>query len=463
MQYRIMRQQCSEEQFVADPYVSSLNLFEELENRDTRSVDIYELTEYWNKNGINFEESFTVLKDCGESLITNGTVNTDRLSGYLEDELNKYLPTLNPTVKCAVVSLYRCLEYMKAQLRESEKNVAYFTKQLELANQRSTMLIEELDHNQWTIEQNCEKKLKELEEHQHMRIMELEERHEQEKLFMQKEITKLEEELTHSRQVKQSMRSRLILVERQNNRMSEENAELSANATRLEQHNAQLKADIIKIRQPDDSKQLVLWKQKVDLLVNHNKRLREKISELTAASQAKALEKNRKYADEEPSTSMAEAPSIWSPAFRSQVGLLRKRREAVMAKGNILDTASDIETEPEGIFFRQKQRRKLKRKDRYKRLSERKAIFEKMKANENGDNGLNRSDSASTFHNLDRRKRSLMENITSSLSATCSARARDSTTTSRPNSSSNFLNVSPRAALSFLDFGASARKRLNGK
>lgn len=52
-------------------------------------------------------------KDCGESLITNGTVNTDRLSGYLEDELNKYLPTLNPTVKCAVVSLYRCLEYMK--------------------------------------------------------------------------------------------------------------------------------------------------------------------------------------------------------------------------------------------------------------------------------------------------------------------------------------------------------------
>lgn len=47
---------------MADPYVSSLNLFEELENRDTRSVDIYELTEYWNKNGINFEESFTVLK-----------------------------------------------------------------------------------------------------------------------------------------------------------------------------------------------------------------------------------------------------------------------------------------------------------------------------------------------------------------------------------------------------------------
>ena len=50
--------------------------------------------------------------------------------------------------------------YFRAQLRESEKNVAYFTKQLELANQRSTMLIEELDHNQWTIEQNCEKKLK---------------------------------------------------------------------------------------------------------------------------------------------------------------------------------------------------------------------------------------------------------------------------------------------------------------
>ena len=32
---------------------------------------------------------------------------------------------------------------------------------------------------------------RELEEHQHMRIMELEERHEQEKIFMQKEITKV--------------------------------------------------------------------------------------------------------------------------------------------------------------------------------------------------------------------------------------------------------------------------------
>ena len=67
----------------------------------------------------------------------------------------------------------------------------------------------------------------------------------------------MEEELTHSRQVKQSMRSRLILVERQNNRMSEENAELSANVTRLEQHNAQLKADITKVIEL--AKYLIIW------------------------------------------------------------------------------------------------------------------------------------------------------------------------------------------------------------
>ena len=39
--------------------------------------------------------------------------------------------------------------------------------------------------------------------------------------------------------------------------MSEENAELSANVTRLEQHNAQLKADITKVIEL--AKYLIIW------------------------------------------------------------------------------------------------------------------------------------------------------------------------------------------------------------
>lgn len=62
-------------------------------------------------------------------------------------------------------------------------------------------------------------------------------------------------------------------------------------------------------RPVEDNTQLLMWKQKVDLLVAHNKRLREKVQDL-AASQKK---KNRALSDGDALSSK------WSTAFKTQV------------------------------------------------------------------------------------------------------------------------------------------------
>uniref|UniRef100_A0A1I7X1D3 GOLGA2L5 domain-containing protein n=1 Tax=Heterorhabditis bacteriophora TaxID=37862 RepID=A0A1I7X1D3_HETBA len=172
---------------------------------------------------------------------------------------------------------------------------------------------------------------------------------------IQNEMEQLEEELSRIRQSETSTKNKVLLLERQNVRLNEEAREQAENVSQLEQLNRQLRTELSKAMQPrpvEDNTQLIMWKQKVDLVVAHNKRLREKIQDLTNSQK----KKNRIASEGEPLTIR------WSPAFRNQVMMIRKRRQT---RG---DTLSDMDSEPESIFVRHRRRRLLKRKDRKKRL-----------------------------------------------------------------------------------------------
>ncbi|VDK78379.1 unnamed protein product [Cylicostephanus goldi] len=183
---------------------------------------------------------------------------------------------------------------------------------------------------------------------------------------IQNEVEQLEEELSRLRQVETSTKNKAMLLERQNTRLMEENREQSEAISHLEQLNRQLRTELSKVpstvtamqpRPVEDNTQLIMYKQKLEIVVAHNKRLRERIQDLTASQKKKS-----KANDGEPFSLK------WSGAFRSQVMLIRKRR---LAKG---DTLSEMESEPESIFVRHRRRKLLKRKERklrYERIASR--------------------------------------------------------------------------------------------
>lgn len=232
-------------------------------------------------------------------------------------------------------------------VREGESRAEHLYKQLQLGNQRRTLLIEELENNQISIEQGYERRLRESEERYRARCLQMEDKFRLDKREIQHQVEQLEEELSRLRQVETSTKNKVMLLERQNYRLLEENREQAEALSQVQHLNRQLRVELNKASQPrpiEENSQLMLYKQKLEIVVAHNKRLREKIRTLSAPQ--------KKSSDREPLTKK------WSNAFRSQVLLIHKRR---LAKG---DTLSEMDSEPESIFVRHRRRRLLKRKER---------------------------------------------------------------------------------------------------
>ncbi|VDM75070.1 unnamed protein product [Strongylus vulgaris] len=293
-QYRLQKRLSAEVHFIADSFVSSLNLFEALDSTNSGTIDSHDLLEYWNKAGLRVDEGIAVLKESGQPM--SGSINAVYLSGFLERELSR---------------------------STSEAPVS-------------------------------------TEERYRARYLQMEDKFRLDKREIQNEVEQLEEELSRLRQVETSTKNKAMLLERQNTRLLEENREQSEAIGHLEQLNRQLRTELSKAMQPrpvEDNTQLIMYKQKLEIVVAHNKRLRERIQDLTASQKKKS-----KANDGEPFSLK------WSGAFRSQVMLIRKRR---LAKG---DTLSEMESEPESIFVRHRRRKLLKRKERklrYERIASR--------------------------------------------------------------------------------------------
>uniref|UniRef100_A0A1I7X0Z9 EF-hand domain-containing protein n=1 Tax=Heterorhabditis bacteriophora TaxID=37862 RepID=A0A1I7X0Z9_HETBA len=118
-QYRLQKRLSAEVHFIADSYVSSLNLFEALDPTNSGTIDCQDLMEYWSKAGLRIDEGLAVLM-----------------------------------APVAVKWILMCT------IREVESRAEHLHKQLQIANQRRTLLIEELEHNQLSIEQGYEKRLR---------------------------------------------------------------------------------------------------------------------------------------------------------------------------------------------------------------------------------------------------------------------------------------------------------------
>ncbi|KJH48972.1 hypothetical protein DICVIV_04871 [Dictyocaulus viviparus] len=350
-QYRLQKRLSAEVHFISDSFISSLNLFEALDPSNCGTIDSHDLLEYWNKAGLRIDEGVTVLKESGQPM--NGSLDAVYLSGFLERELSRSTSEAPVSVKAAIISLHCCIDNLRCMVREGESRAEHLQKQLQLGNQRRTLLIEELENNQISIEQGYEARLRETEERYRTRCLQMEDKFRFDKREIQHEVEQLEEELSRLRQSETSTRNKVVLLERQNSRLVEENREQSEALNQMEQLNRQLRTELSKamqLRPVEENTQLILYKQKLEIVVAHNKRLREKIQDLTASQK-----KRSKSSDGEPLTMK------WSGAFRSQVMLIRKRR---LAKG---DTLSEMDSEPESIFVRHRRRKLLKRKERKKR------------------------------------------------------------------------------------------------
>ncbi|WKY14349.1 hypothetical protein Q1695_000138 [Nippostrongylus brasiliensis] len=349
-QYRHQKRLSAEVHFIADSFISSLNLFEALDSTSSGSVDSHDLLEYWNKAGLRVDEGIAVLKEAGQPM--GGSINSIFLSGFLERKLSKAISEAPVSVKAAVIALHSCIDNLRCVVREGESRAEHLYKQLQLGNQRRTLLIEELEHNQISIEQGYERRLRETEERYRSRCMQMEDKFRLDKREIQHQVEQLEEELSRLRQVETSTKNKVMLLERQNFRLLEENREQSETLSQMQHLNRQLRLELNKAsfgravhpRPVEENSQLIMYKQKLEIVVSHNKRLRERIRNLTASQ--------KNSSDREPLT------KTWSNAFRNQVMLIHKRR---LAKG---DTLSEMDSEPESIFVRHRRRRLLKRKER---------------------------------------------------------------------------------------------------
>ncbi|GMT06077.1 hypothetical protein PENTCL1PPCAC_28251 [Pristionchus entomophagus] len=381
-QYRHQKRLSAEVHFIADSYVSTLNLFESLDPAHSGKIDSQDLLEYWNKSGVRIDEGIAVLQQCGQPV--SGMVNAIYLSAFLERELSVTASDAPVAVKTAIIALHCCIDTLRCNLKELEERAEHSHKQLQLANQRRTMLIEELEHNQMAIEQSYEERMREMDEKYRSKMFQIEEKLQCEKRDVQTDLDQVEDELTRVRQSETSARNKVTLLERQCARLNEEGREATENIAQLEQLNRQLRTELNKavqsrpaVSMDNDSSNAMLWKQKVELLVNHNKRLRERIQELSSS------ETKRRRREEETNAIGAG----WSPAFKNQVSVIRKRRT------NKGETLSEMDSEPEGIFFRVRRRRLMKKRDRRKRYDQ----LQQRIALHNGHSGLNgQGDSEST-------------------------------------------------------------------
>uniref|UniRef100_A0A915AJE2 EF-hand domain-containing protein n=1 Tax=Parascaris univalens TaxID=6257 RepID=A0A915AJE2_PARUN len=355
-QYKLHKRLSQEVNFITDTFVPSVNLFESIDPSNSGTVDSQGLLEHWASCGISIEQGLTVLKQTGQPL--EGAVNAMTLSGSLERQLSEFAaaPAASAVVRVALLSLHAFIDHLRCMVREGESRAEHLHKQLQLANQRRTLLIEELEHNQLSIEEGYEQRLRETEERYRSRVGQMEERFRIEKKELAKELAQAEEELSRARQSESASRNRLQLVERQCNRLSDEARELAETVQQMEQLNRQLRTELSKTMQPrpmDDHAPAIMWRHRVELLLAHNKRLRDKIDEL-ANSERKKHSSLR---------TVDPLYTRWTSAFRSQLLAIRKRR---LARSNA-DTLSEMESEPESIFVRARKRRLLKVRERKRR------------------------------------------------------------------------------------------------
>ncbi|VDK42057.1 unnamed protein product [Gongylonema pulchrum] len=99
-------------------------------------------------------------------------------------------------------------------------------------------------------------------------------------------MRKAEEELGRLRQSESSCRTRLQLVERHCARVTEESKEFSETVQQLEQINRHLRTELTKALQSrpmDETQPIIMLKHRIEMLVAHNRRLRDKIDELTSS------------------------------------------------------------------------------------------------------------------------------------------------------------------------------------
>ncbi|VDO62499.1 unnamed protein product [Heligmosomoides polygyrus] len=61
-EYRHQKRLSAEVHFIADSFISTLNLFEALDPTSSGSIDSHDLLEYWSKAGLRLDEGVAVLK-----------------------------------------------------------------------------------------------------------------------------------------------------------------------------------------------------------------------------------------------------------------------------------------------------------------------------------------------------------------------------------------------------------------
>ncbi|CAD6187600.1 unnamed protein product [Caenorhabditis auriculariae] len=345
-QYRKQKRVPDEVHFTADSYrISTSNLFESLDVQKTGNVDRNVLVECLTSSGLKIEDILDLLQELGQP--NSPSISLIILCNYVEACLAQVLNNCSVAARAAILCMRLFTENLRCSLKESELRCEHMQKQLQVANQRRTLLIEELDQNQQSIEMSYNSRLREMEERCRARITNMEEKHRAERSELQREIEVIEEDLTLVRHNETFLKNKLALLERHNKRISDELAEQTESVNQLEQANRQLRTDLNKKQQFRISEENAkMWKQKAEMLVAHNKLLREKLQEV------KKVQKTESYND---------SFVLWTPSFRSQLMLIRKRR---LQKG---DTLSEMDTEPESIFYRRRQKRLVKRKDRKRR------------------------------------------------------------------------------------------------
>ncbi|CAI5456143.1 unnamed protein product [Caenorhabditis angaria] len=358
------RQKMSDEiHFIADSYrLSTINLFEPLDQNHTGEADSSSVIEYLTTAGLKLEEAIGLLKDYGDN--NSSMIGLVGFGNYLEAAVSHFLNSSPTSTRAAVFCMKSLIENYRCNVREFEMRCEHMQKQIHIANQRRTMLIEELDQNQQSIEASYNNRIKEMEERCRARIALMEEKFHQERVEMQKEFENIEKDLSIVRHNETSLKNKIQLVERHNKRISLELEEQTEALNNSEKENRTLRASLRKnqqFRASDETAKIMIWKQKVETMVAHNKRLREKLHDMTKYS------KNDRASDHESYVQ-------WTTPFRSQLLLIRKRRSQ---KG---DTLSEMDSEPESIFYRRRRKRLHKKRDRMRKYE---TIHNLLKAGKN--------------------------------------------------------------------------------
>ncbi|CAI2356633.1 unnamed protein product [Caenorhabditis sp. 36 PRJEB53466] len=352
-QYRARQKMSEEIHFIADSYrISTVNLFESLDVSNTGEADHSAVIEYLTTSGLKLEEAISLLKDFGQP--SSAMIGLVGLGNYLETTLSHLLNSSPIAARAAFYCMKSLLENYRCTVREFEMRCEHLQKQIHIANQRRTLLIEELDQNQQSIEASYNNRLKEMEERCRGRVAAMEEKFRMERLEMQKEMETIEKDLSFVRHNETSLKNKLQLVERHNKRISTELQDQTDAVSVLEQENRELRAELRKKQQfrvSEDNAKIMAWKQKVELMVAHNKRLREKLRDIS---------KNSKY-DHSSDTYIQ-----WTPPFRK------------------------MDSEPESIFYRRRRKRLHKKRDRMRR-------YESIHNLQSGSNRQNDDGTITTF------------------------------------------------------------------